>query len=234
MHVAAGDSTAYVQSIFDLIKPIAKAAVDLNAAGSRQARDRQKDLVARVAVLKDFLEKNPPADRHLVPDGTEYPLALLPEIELKARPHQSAAKPRIARSAFPETMFDRRILLTRLGPLSLIWVSLAAGGCTEELGPENLPVARVSGVVREGDRPVGGGWIEFIPVDETVGNLCSAKLGVDGSFNAKSVAVGVNLIRLVNAPLKTPGANQLVGAPVANSSQDCGGADRTAVDRRGR
>jgi hypothetical protein len=41
-------------------------------------------LVASVAVLKDFLEKNPPADRHLVPDGTEYPIALLPEVELKA------------------------------------------------------------------------------------------------------------------------------------------------------
>ena len=96
VHVAAGDSTAYVQSIFDLIKPIAKAAVDLNAAGSRQARDRQKDLVARVAVLKDFLEKNPPADRHLVPDGTEYPLALLPEVELKgpAAPISSQAKNR--------------------------------------------------------------------------------------------------------------------------------------------
>jgi hypothetical protein len=84
IHIASGDSTAYVQSIFDLVKPIAKAAIDLNAAGSRQARDRQKELVARVAVLKDFLEKNAPPDRHLVPDGTEYPIALLPEVELKA------------------------------------------------------------------------------------------------------------------------------------------------------
>jgi hypothetical protein len=84
VHVAAGDSAEYVQSIFDLVKPIAKAAVDLNAAGSRQARERQKELVARVAVLKDFLEKNAPPDRHLVPDGAEYPIALLPEIELKA------------------------------------------------------------------------------------------------------------------------------------------------------
>ena len=108
-------------------------------------------------------------------------------------------------------MFDRFILQTRLGPLLLIWVSLAAGGCTEELGPERLPVARVSGVVREGSRPVGGGWIEFIPVDETVGNFSSAKLGVDGSFDARSVAIGVNLIRLVNAPLSTPGANRVVG-----------------------
>jgi hypothetical protein len=109
-------------------------------------------------------------------------------------------------------MFYRLIVLTRLGPLLLIWVSLAAGGCTEELGPEKLPVARVSGVVREGSRPVSGGWIEFIPVDETVGNFCSAKLGVDGSFDARGVAIGVNLIRLVNAPLSTPDANRIVGA----------------------
>ena len=40
--------------------------------------------MAQVAVLKDFLEKNAPADRHLVPDGTEFPIALVPEVELKA------------------------------------------------------------------------------------------------------------------------------------------------------
>jgi hypothetical protein len=83
-HVVAGESAAYVQSIFDLVKPVAKAAVDLNAAGSRQAKERQKDLLARVAVLKDFLNKNAPGDRHLVPDGTEYPVALVPDVELRA------------------------------------------------------------------------------------------------------------------------------------------------------
>jgi hypothetical protein len=84
IHVVAADSAPYVQSIFDLVKPVAKAAVDLNLAGSRQVADKQKELLARVAVLKDFLEKNAPADRRLVPDGTEYPVALLPEVELKA------------------------------------------------------------------------------------------------------------------------------------------------------
>ena len=86
VHVVAGDASAYVQSILDLIKPVAKAAVDLNAAGTRQAKDRQKELVAHVAALKDFLDKNAPADRHLVPDGTEFPIALVPEVELKAPP----------------------------------------------------------------------------------------------------------------------------------------------------
>lgn len=84
VHVAAGDSAAYVQSVFDLVKPVARAAVDLTAAGSRQIPERQKELVARVAGLKDFLEKNAPADRHLVPDGTEFPVALVPEVQLKA------------------------------------------------------------------------------------------------------------------------------------------------------
>jgi hypothetical protein len=109
-------------------------------------------------------------------------------------------------------MTDRPSLLTRRGPFVLILVSLASAGCTEELGPERLPVARVKGVVREGSRPVAGGWIEFIPVDDTVGNLRSAKLAADGSFDADDVAIGVNLIRLVNAPLRTPGAKQIVGA----------------------
>jgi hypothetical protein len=93
--------------------------------------------------------------------------------------------------------------------LGLIFV---AAGCSEELGPERLPVTRISGIVREGSQPVTGGWIEFIPVDGTVGNLCSAKLDADGLFHANRVAIGVNLIRLVNTPLSTPGAAMVVGA----------------------
>jgi hypothetical protein len=108
-------------------------------------------------------------------------------------------------------MTDRPRLLTRLDPFLLLWMSFVASGCSEEIGPERLPVARINGVVREGSRPIAGGWIEFIPVDGTVGNLCSAKLGADGSFDADKVAIGVNLIRLVNAPLSTPGAIKLVG-----------------------
>jgi hypothetical protein len=109
-------------------------------------------------------------------------------------------------------MIDRPRLLTRLDPFLLLWMSFVAAGCSEELGPERMSTTRISGVVREGSRPVAGGWIEFIPVEGTVGNLCSAKLGADGSFDADKVAIGVNLIRLVNAPLSTPGATNLFGA----------------------
>jgi hypothetical protein len=84
-------------------------------------------------------------------------------------------------------------------------------GCSEELGPEKMPVARVTGSVTEGTRPVTTGWVEFIPVDGTVGNLSSARIRPDGSFESSHVAVGVNLIRLVNAPLSSPGARQVFG-----------------------
>src|SRR5438132_13339166 len=87
-------------------------------------------------------------------------------------------------------------------PRTLLFVGLGllSAGCAEELGPVPLRVARVQGVVRERGRPVSGGWIEFVPVDGTVGNLRSARLHQDGSFEADRVAVGTNLIRLVNAP----------------------------------
>jgi hypothetical protein len=80
-----------------------------------------------------------------------------------------------------------------------------AGGCREELGPVSFPTTRVVGVVREGRRPIGGGWIEFIPVGETVGNLRSAPIGPDGKFEATGVAVGPNQIGLINLP----GGNRL-------------------------
>ncbi len=105
-------------------------------------------------------------------------------------------------------------------------MSLIAAGCSEELGPERMPVTRIKGVVREGSRPVSGGWIEFIPVDGTVGNLCSARLGPDGSFDADKVPVGVNLIRLVNAPLTSAGRNRIWSEPTSRRS--------VARSRRGR
>ena len=67
-------------------------------------------------------------------------------------------------------------------------------------------------MLREGSRPVSGGWIEFFPVEGTVGNLRSARVRADGSFEADGVAVGENLIRLVNAPVELSGATQLFGS----------------------
>ncbi len=90
-------------------------------------------------------------------------------------------------------------------------LGLLAPGCSEELGPERFPTTRVAGFVVEGGRPVGGGWIEFIPSRGTVGNMRSARIGRDGSFQTDRVAIGENVIRLVNAPIKTPGGAALFG-----------------------
>ncbi len=84
------------------------------------------------------------------------------------------------------------------GPMLLLGAAMLSGGCAGALGPEPMPVTRVSGVVREGNRPISGGWIEFIPVGMSVGKLRSAPIGPDGSFDADGVAVGENGIRVVN------------------------------------
>jgi hypothetical protein len=91
-------------------------------------------------------------------------------------------------------------------------LALLAAGCSEELGPEQMPVSRVKGVVTEGGRPLSRGWIEFFPVDGTVGKLRSARLASDGSFEADKVPVGRSLIRLVNADIETPRADRLFAA----------------------
>jgi hypothetical protein len=75
-----------------------------------------------------------------------------------------------------------------------------AVGCREELGPVAFPITRVVGLVQDGGRPIRGGWIEFVPLNETVGRLRSAPIGRDGRFDATGVAVGLNLIGLVNLP----------------------------------
>ena len=105
--------------------------------------------------------------------------------------------------------------------------SLLMTGCGDALGPVPLRVASVRGVVREGKRPLSGGWVEFFPVDGTVGNLRSARIQSDGSFEAEGIAVGKNLIRLVNAHIESPGAAQLFASfqsPIRRVIPERGGA----------
>jgi hypothetical protein len=95
--------------------------------------------------------------------------------------------------------------------------ALPAGlaGCREELGPVALRTTRVTGTIREGGRPVGRGWVEFVPIEGTVGNLRTAAIGPDGRFEATRVAVGRNLIGLVNVPMSLPDGPRLF-APSAS------------------
>jgi hypothetical protein len=73
--MATGSAREEVQQTFDLIKPLARSAVNLVRSGGGLVAQGQKDLTARVAALKNHLAKNPPKDLHLVPGGPEYPLA---------------------------------------------------------------------------------------------------------------------------------------------------------------
>lgn len=93
LHATTGPPAAYVQKVFNFVKPIVQASIDLLSAGQRQIQDRKKELTAHVAALKDFLDKNPPPDRHLVPDGAAFPLALLPGSGLGLPPAPLAGQP---------------------------------------------------------------------------------------------------------------------------------------------
>jgi hypothetical protein len=109
-------------------------------------------------------------------------------------------------------MRNLRPSIAVLRTLLLLSLGLGSTGCKDVLGPVPLRTTRVRGVVREGKRPVSGGWIEFLPVDGTVGNLRSAPLRGDGSFEADQVAVGENGIRLVHALIESPVASRLFGS----------------------
>lgn len=109
-------------------------------------------------------------------------------------------------------MIDKARRQWWLRSLMLAAPFIVASGCTEELGPERMEVARVKGFVTNGRLPVRSGWIEFIPVDGTVGNPCSARIHEDGSFDAPHVAVGTDLIRLAHVSLRSVDAERLFGA----------------------
>jgi hypothetical protein len=109
-------------------------------------------------------------------------------------------------------MFDKRQRLSWLHSIALAWLAFGLPGCSEELGPERLIVTHVKGIVSHGKTPVSGGWVEFLPVEGTVGKLRSARIRSDGSFEAERVPVGLNLIRLANAPLGSIGAERLFGS----------------------
>jgi hypothetical protein len=152
--------------------------------------DRPADVVIAVAEIGD--------DRSIDSEIVGRPGAGQRAIRLNGVPGHRRLAAGLARSSRPA----RRSAL-------LMIAGLLSSGCSEELGPVPMPVTRVRGIVREGDRPVPGGWIEFIPVERTVGNLRSARLLPDGSFDAEGVAVGKNAIRLVNVALESPRFVQL-------------------------
>ena len=72
LHGNATPARSDIQKVADQIKPVAKAALELIRAPKGQLKARRADLAARVDALKDFLAKNVPANRHLVPDDDGF------------------------------------------------------------------------------------------------------------------------------------------------------------------
>jgi hypothetical protein len=72
LHANAAAARSDLQKVADQIKPVSKAALELIRAPSGQRKARRVDLEARVAALKEFLARNVPANRHLVPDDDGF------------------------------------------------------------------------------------------------------------------------------------------------------------------
>jgi hypothetical protein len=86
----------------------------------------------------------------------------------------------------------------------ILLAALATTGCSEELGPEHWQTTTVKGRVHEDNQPVGGGWIEFVPVDGTVGNFRVGPIKRDGTFEVDRVPVGRHVVGLAYAPIRMP------------------------------
>jgi hypothetical protein len=118
---------------------------------------------------------------------------------------------------------------------SVITCSLAVCslGCHDALGPpEKMITTTVLGTVTQGSKPVSQGWIEFVPVDGTVGRMRSARIQKDGTFHATKVAVGLNLIRLVSTDIEHSQLRQGFGSfasPIRRTITEEPG-DRVRVD----
>ncbi len=72
------------------------------------------------------------------------------------------------------------------------WLALMGllAGCGHALGPEPMVTTTLVGRLHVGDRPIGRGWVQFLPVEGTLGTLRSAPLAPDGSFRMEKAPVG--------------------------------------------
>ena len=95
------------------------------------------------------------------------------------------------------------ICLARLIKRPIWFLSLLTlmNGCADELGPEQFRTTKVTGKVRIGSTPVGGGFIEFLPVGGTVGLMRSGPIHPDGTFVVNRVPVGENAVGLFGGSL---------------------------------
>ena len=84
------------------------------------------------------------------------------------------------------------------------FILLLVLGCGEELPAFQYEARTVTGRVTFQGKAVAGGWIEFIPIDGTVGNIVTARLTHDGRYVAHRVAVGRHQVMIVRTDPPLP------------------------------
>jgi hypothetical protein len=88
-----------------------------------------------------------------------------------------------------------------LSTLAILPVLALVAGCADALGPEPMETTRVTGRIRYGTDPVRGGWVEFMPIQGTIGLMRSAPIRPDGTFSAEKVPVGEVAVGINAAPI---------------------------------
>lgn len=66
------ESLKYTQKVFEMVRPLAQASVELYSAPTKEFKDRKAKLAARIAELRTFLKQNPPPSRKLTESGREF------------------------------------------------------------------------------------------------------------------------------------------------------------------
>lgn len=94
-----------------------------------------------------------------------------------------------------------RRTVRRVPPLLLAGFCGLFLGCREELGRFQPPSARLQGRIAFRGEPIGGGWVEFHPIDGALGDIRCAPLDLDGRFETDRVALGRNAIRVAHPKL---------------------------------
>ena len=100
--------------------------------------------------------------------------------------------------------------------LAALCLSFCAG-CSEELGSAPMPTTRVTGFIHEGQRPIRSGWVEFLPIDGTVGLTRSAPIRPDGTFSAEGVPVGEVVVGINGADIRVRDGRRIfdsLGSPI--------------------
>jgi hypothetical protein len=74
LQIASRDqqSLKYIRQVFDQVRQLSQASVDLIGAPSKDYKARKQALAARTAALRGFLQQNPPPNRRLVNGGRQF------------------------------------------------------------------------------------------------------------------------------------------------------------------